>query len=92
MIGIAHVPVKKYNFMWPKHVNGDKMEECLKDYVISPHLRDNEEGYVVRNADKFHYDDFSSNVAKWVRKNHVQTDTHWMHSTIIPNGLKPIKL
>ncbi len=35
------------------------------------------EGIVVRNAGMFNNDDFSKNVMKWVRKNHVQTDTHW---------------
>lgn len=35
------------------------------------------EGIVVRNADMFHNDDFSTNVMKWVRKGHVQTDEHW---------------
>lgn len=46
------------------------------------------EGYVVRSADAFHYDDFQNNVAKFVRPNHVQTDKHWMHSVIITNQLK----
>lgn len=45
------------------------------------------EGYVVRLANKFHYDEFKMSVAKFVRKNHVQTDQHWMHSEIIPNKL-----
>ena len=35
------------------------------------------EGIVVRNADMFHNDDFSTNVMKWVRKGHVKTDEHW---------------
>jgi len=35
------------------------------------------EGIVLRNADHFHNDDFSSNVVKWVRKDHVKTDIHW---------------
>ena len=35
------------------------------------------EGFVIRNVDSFHYDDFSKNVAKYVRKNHVQTNEHW---------------
>jgi hypothetical protein len=48
----------------------------------------NEEGYVVRLASSFKYDDFQHSVAKYVRKNHVQTDEHWAHSKIIPNGLK----
>lgn len=35
------------------------------------------EGIVVRVADSFSIDDFSKNVIKYVRKNHVQTDIHW---------------
>jgi hypothetical protein len=35
------------------------------------------EGIVIRNAGMFHNDDFSSNIAKWVRRGHVQTDSHW---------------
>jgi hypothetical protein len=48
-----------------------------------------EEGYVVRLADAFEYKDFKQSVAKWVRKNHVQSDKHWMHQAVIANGLKP---
>ena len=46
------------------------------------------EGFVIRNVESFHYDDFSSNVAKWVRESHVTTDQHWMFGEIIPNTLK----
>lgn len=35
------------------------------------------EGVVCRNASSFHNDDFISNVIKWVRPNHVRTDSHW---------------
>nr|WP_086939170.1 RNA ligase family protein [Thaumasiovibrio occultus] len=45
------------------------------------------EGYVVRLADAFDYVHFTHSVAKWVRKGHVQTDTHWMHAEIVPNAL-----
>lgn len=38
------------------------------------------EGYVIRNKDEFKLKDFGKNVAKFVRKNHVQTDEHWMKS------------
>jgi hypothetical protein len=41
---------------------------------------DTVEGYVVRVVDSFHRDDFQQNVAKFVRKNHIQTDEHWMRS------------
>lgn len=46
-----------------------------------------DEGYVVRLADSFHYDDFGKSVAKYVRKGHVQTDTHWRQMEIVPNKL-----
>lgn len=49
-----------------------------------------EEGYVVRNAASFHFDEFRQNMAKWVRPNHVQTTEHWMHSEIVPNKLKEL--
>lgn len=35
------------------------------------------EGFVVRNADAFPYEDFSKNVGKFVRANHVQSEVHW---------------
>lgn len=37
------------------------------------------EGYVMRIADAFPYAEFRRNVAKFVRKNHIQTQRHWMH-------------
>ena len=46
------------------------------------------EGFVVRNIEQFHYQDFSQNVAKWVRSNHIQTDAHWMHREVVPNLLR----
>jgi len=46
------------------------------------------EGYVIRLADSFEYDTFKLNVAKFVRKDHVQTQDHWSFQKIIPNKLK----
>lgn len=45
------------------------------------------EGYVIRNAGEFHYSHFRFNVAKYVRKNHVQTHGHWMRNAVVPNQL-----
>lgn len=47
-----------------------------------------QEGYVIRNRDSFNYDDFKCNVGKYVRKSHVQTDKHWMHSELEINNLE----
>lgn len=46
------------------------------------------EGFVIRNIESFHYDDFANNVAKWVRPKHVTSSEHWMFEKIIPNKLK----
>lgn len=62
----------------------DKMWSEITSLVI----RDNVEGYVIRIADKFSYHNFNISLAKWVRKNHVQTDQHWMSKPVIPNNLK----
>jgi hypothetical protein len=45
------------------------------------------EGYVIRLASSFTFEDFSTSVAKYVRANHVQTDEHWMCKQVIPNML-----
>ncbi|MCP2357423.1 putative kinase [Nonomuraea thailandensis] len=46
-----------------------------------------QEGYVVRAAEGFAREEFAGRVAKWVRREHVRTDTHWMHAAVVPNGL-----
>lgn len=42
----------------------------LKDESLS-------EGFVMRSAGRIPYNQFSNNVAKWVRANHVTTDANW---------------
>lgn len=59
-------------------------EKSIRTLVINTQQQ---EGYVVRIADRFHFDDFSTCVAKWVRTNHVMTNQHWMHSEVVPNQL-----
>ena len=55
---------------------------------LAKHLDLNKcEGYVVRSAEQFHFHDFPSNMAKWVRSHHVQTEDHWMYQEVIPNKL-----
>jgi hypothetical protein len=86
-LGIETVPVLKEPFFWNK---------------FTPHLMDDNdfigfnpetsEGYVVRNSDSFPYSEFKNNVAKFVRKNHVQTSSHWMHSEVVPNKLIKIEV
>jgi len=46
------------------------------------------EGYVARTPKRFHLADFSHSIAKFVRPNHIQTNTHWMNQALKPNQLK----
>ncbi len=45
------------------------------------------EGVVVRRAGQFEDSAFSRSLGKWVRKDHVQTDEHWMFQAITPQRL-----
>lgn len=78
IIGLEHVPV-----LYKGEFDLDKVIEIFEDTDFDHH-----EGIVVRKAGSFHYDDFQSNIGKAVRPNHVQTDEHWMHQEVVPNGLK----
>lgn len=78
MLGLE-LPVVLYRGIW----NEDKIKAIAENIDLEKC-----EGFVVRNIEPFPYQDFSNNVAKWVRSNHVQTDTHWMHREVIPNRLK----
>ncbi len=46
------------------------------------------EGYVARISQSFHFRDFRNCVAKWVRKDHVQTHAFWRNQIVIPNELR----
>jgi ATP-dependent RNA circularization protein (DNA/RNA ligase family) len=69
-LGLIHVPViyiGKYN-----------KQLILEDFDKYIKTQPNEvEGFVVRNNGAFNESDFHKNVAKYVRKDHVQTDEHW---------------
>lgn len=78
-MGLITVPV-----IWRGTINNN-LDAFLQD-LFKPYVNEHE-GYVVRTAGSFHYDDFGTHVAKYVRKGHVQTDDHWMHKQIVPNKL-----
>lgn len=79
-IGLHHVPV--IGFTNIINANWDVVKQQFELAINR-----GQEGIVIRNIESFHYDDFQSNVAKAVRKNHVQTDVHWT-KTWVPNKLK----
>lgn len=77
MLGLVHVPV-----LW----RGIWDENQIRQ--IGPQLDcAQQEGYVVRVTDQILYSNWSTHVAKWVRKGHVQTKDHWTKSWI-PNQLE----
>lgn len=70
LMGLATVPVLYRGSDW------DKAMDAWDHLGFN---EDKSEGFVVRNANQFHYDDFSHNVAKYVRANHVRTRADWRH-------------
>lgn len=58
----------------------------LNDLASS--LPNTKEGYVLRPTSSFLITEFASSVFKYVRKDHVQTDEHWINKPIIRNKLK----
>jgi hypothetical protein len=65
-------------------VNSEKELKDLTESLVKQEskLGGTIEGVVVRNADMFHNDDFAENIYKYVRKNHVQTDSHWTRNWV----------
>lgn len=58
--------------------------EDFNRYLIWPR-----EGYVIRLADEFEMKDFQTSVAKYVRANHVQSNSkHWASQPVNPNKLR----
>lgn len=47
------------------------------------------EGYVIRLADDFMYDDFQKSIAKFVSKSFIiADDKHWMQGRVVPNKIQ----
>lgn len=54
-------------------------EEKIKKLYDEKNDSKSVEGYVVRLTSEFEYKDFRKSVAKFVRANHVSTNSHWMY-------------
>ncbi|EAV40208.1 hypothetical protein SIAM614_22712 [Stappia aggregata IAM 12614] len=46
-----------------------------------------QEGFVARIADAFAETDMPTRIGKYVREGHVESETHWMKTELIPNRL-----
>lgn len=65
--------------------NSEKeLSRFLADEIKKPSLLTSagapREGFVIQSVDEFAFEDFSDNVCKYVRANHVQSDTHWRYN------------
>lgn len=79
LLGLETAPVL-YRGIWS--------EETVKScYTKQSVFGGEQEGYVVRLTERFSYEDFKQSAAKFVRKNHVQTDQHWLSKPVVPNGI-----
>jgi len=73
LLNLPTVPVINQGFF-----TEDALRSIIdKQMKTGSHLGGECEGLVVRNAENFFEDDFSINVLKYVRANHVKTDEHW---------------
>jgi RNA ligase len=79
LLDIELVPVL-YRGIW----NEDVIKGLYSEKMT---MGDNMEGYVVRKAGSFSFDSFGLNLAKYVRKGHVQTSKHWMFEELKRNQL-----
>lgn len=80
VLSLETVPVL-YRGPW----NGKLITQFRDKVPVDEEDTDLREGYVVRLASDFHYHDFDKSVAKYVRKNHVQTDEHWLKQPLVRN-------
>lgn len=81
LLGLKHVPVL-YRGQWDTL----KVYDCYTG--VSQQGGETQEGYVVRVAEAFEFEKFSTSVAKFVRKDHVQTDEHWLNQPLTPNKMR----
>ena len=80
--GLYHVPV-----LYMGLFDNVKVQACMTG---QSQFGGAQEGYVVRNIQRFHYSEFKENVAKFVRERHVQTDKHWSLQAVIKNEIAPL--
>ena len=84
LLGLSVVPVLHRG---PWHEGNVRAFDGLAGAAKS-RLGGDREGYVIRLADSFHYRTFRRSVAKYVRKDHVQTSGHWAHNEVVANKLR----
>lgn len=77
LLGLKH-PRIMYRGVWDEKMIKDLYKNCDRSKV---------EGYVVRTVEEFPYIKFNQSVAKFVRKEHVNTSHHWFFNSFEKNEL-----
>jgi len=74
ILGVHTVPV-----LWRGVIETEpQLKRMIDQFMSEPStFGDTKEGVVIRKVSEFNNEDFSKNVCKYVRANHVQTDQHW---------------
>jgi len=62
----------------PEIYRGHDFDDAIEAWSKA-HNSETSEGFVVRTAGSFSYEDFSLNVAKFVREDHIQTRADWRY-------------
>ena len=83
-IGATLVPVL-FRMPWEQYYKDHQL--WTRSIMGTFHHFNECEGYVIRTTEGFPYEELGSHCGKYVRKDHVQTDEHWMHKPVTPNGL-----
>ena len=65
----------------------EKIKECYTGNSVYEGS-DAQEGYVMRLSDVIPFTQYKDSLAKFVRKNHVQTNHNWMNQPIVKNELR----
>ena len=78
MLGLHTVPVL-YDGLYNEKLLQNWYKEQMYDRV---------EGYVVRQSEPIYMAEYENVVAKYVRKNHVQTSEHWLNEPMVKNEFR----
>jgi len=82
ILGLAHVPVL-YRGYW----DDDIIKNCFR---TNSFYGAEQEGYVIRLTKQIDVIDWPKEAAKFVRKNHIQSNEHWMQQKIIKNAISQV--
>lgn len=80
LLGLQTVPVL-YRGVWDR--------EAVLACGNTPQYSEISEGFVVRLADGFAYEDFGRSIAKYVNSSFEIPSEHWTSSAFTPNGIDP---